>query len=146
MLSTPHLLTGAAIVKLIPEPTIALPVAFASHFVLDAIPHWDGSPRPPYSNTIKINIAIDYIFGLLAVIILSTGDARFLWIVAGAITATVPDFIMGFYRNWQTPFHSHRWFHHFNLFHLNIQKNLPAFLGLTISFMVSGLAVFLLIR
>lgn len=41
MLYTPHFLTGAAIVSLIPNPLIGLPLAFLSHVVLDLTPHND---------------------------------------------------------------------------------------------------------
>jgi hypothetical protein len=41
MIGTPHMMTGAAIGKIARRPQIALPAAFASHFVLDAIPHLD---------------------------------------------------------------------------------------------------------
>ena len=36
-----HALTGAIIGLSIEQPAIALPLAFASHYVLDAIPHFD---------------------------------------------------------------------------------------------------------
>lgn len=36
-----HALTGALIGLSIANPAIALPLAFLSHFICDAIPHWD---------------------------------------------------------------------------------------------------------
>ena len=42
MLWTPHLLVGAALAKELQRPWTALPAAFASHFVLDFIPHLDS--------------------------------------------------------------------------------------------------------
>lgn len=39
MTATNHALSGAAIGLAITQPLIALPLAFVSHFVLDAIPH-----------------------------------------------------------------------------------------------------------
>jgi hypothetical protein len=42
MLATPHMMTGAAIGKGVRRARIALPLAFGSHFLLDAIPHLDG--------------------------------------------------------------------------------------------------------
>lgn len=39
MTLTNHLLTGAALAKFLPLP-ITIPLAFASHFVLDALPHF----------------------------------------------------------------------------------------------------------
>lgn len=41
MFITPHFLTGAAIAVAIDKPELAVPLALASHFVLDAIPHRD---------------------------------------------------------------------------------------------------------
>lgn len=41
MLETPHVAVGAAIATKIPNPYLAIPLAFASHFILDRIPHWN---------------------------------------------------------------------------------------------------------
>lgn len=41
MLETPHVFVGAAIASKIPNPLIAIPASFASHFLLDRIPHWN---------------------------------------------------------------------------------------------------------
>lgn len=41
MLETPHVFVGAAIATKIPNPWIAIPLAFASHFVLEMVPHWN---------------------------------------------------------------------------------------------------------
>lgn len=41
MLETPHAFVGAAIAVAIPNPFIAIPLAFASHFVLEMVPHWN---------------------------------------------------------------------------------------------------------
>lgn len=46
MLETPHVALGVAIATKIPNPYIAIPLAFASHFVLDRVPHWN-----PHLNT-----------------------------------------------------------------------------------------------
>jgi hypothetical protein len=46
MLETPHVALGAAIATKIPNPFIAVPLAFASHFLLERIPHWN-----PHLNT-----------------------------------------------------------------------------------------------
>lgn len=46
MLETPHVFIGAAIAMKIPNPFIAIPLAFASHFILETIPHWN-----PHLNT-----------------------------------------------------------------------------------------------
>lgn len=41
MLETPHVFIGAAIASKIPNPFIAIPLAFASHFVMEMVPHWN---------------------------------------------------------------------------------------------------------
>src|SRR3954451_15359325 len=42
MLATPHLVTGAAIGRGLKRPSLAWPAAFASHFLLDHVPHLDA--------------------------------------------------------------------------------------------------------
>lgn len=42
MTAVNHALTGTAIGLLVGEPLIALPVAVASHFICDALPHFDS--------------------------------------------------------------------------------------------------------
>lgn len=46
MLYTPHFLTGAAILKTIPNPVIGLLLSFLSHIALDLLPHYDFGIRP----------------------------------------------------------------------------------------------------
>lgn len=40
MTATNHALTGAAIATIIKQPLLAVPLAFVSHFVCDALPHF----------------------------------------------------------------------------------------------------------
>jgi hypothetical protein len=46
VLETPHVVVGAAIATKVANPALAIPLAFASHFVLEKIPHWN-----PHLNT-----------------------------------------------------------------------------------------------
>jgi hypothetical protein len=46
VLETPHVAVGAAIATAIPNPLIAIPLAFGSHFILEQVPHWN-----PHLNT-----------------------------------------------------------------------------------------------
>jgi len=48
MLETPHVVVAAAIATKIPNPLISIPLAFASHFILEKVPHWN-----PHLNTEK---------------------------------------------------------------------------------------------
>jgi len=43
MLELPHTIIGAAIATRIGNPALALPLALASHILLDLIPHWNPS-------------------------------------------------------------------------------------------------------
>ena len=41
MLETPHVIVAAAIAAKVGRPELALPLALASHFILDMVPHWN---------------------------------------------------------------------------------------------------------
>lgn len=41
MMALSHALVGAAIAAAVPNPLIGGPLIFVSHFLMDAIPHWD---------------------------------------------------------------------------------------------------------
>lgn len=41
MTATAHALVSGAIYKAIPNPALAIPLALASHFIMDGVPHWD---------------------------------------------------------------------------------------------------------
>ena len=41
MLETPHVIVGAAIATKVVNPALAIPLAFASHFILEKVPHWN---------------------------------------------------------------------------------------------------------
>jgi hypothetical protein len=55
MLETPHVAIGAAIATKIPNPLLAIPLAFASHFILDRIPHWNPHSYTEIQNNNKIS-------------------------------------------------------------------------------------------
>jgi len=147
MLSTPHLLTGAAIVKIIPNPALGLPLAFLSHFALDSIPHWDGSPKAPYSKKMFGWIFLDYAFGASLVLILTVGypnpEQYFLWL--GAFLGTLPDFILGLYKHFEVYLAKYKIFRLPNQFHMSIQRNLPFAKGLIVSAVLSLITVAILI-
>ena len=146
MLSTPHLLVGAAIAHSIPEPAISLPAAFLSHFVLDAAPHWDGSPKAPFSKKLIGGIAADYIFGMALVYLISAGQPNQTIILLGAFLATLPDFIMAVTRHFPTPLARLPLIGTFNKHHINIQNNVHIAQGLLSSSVVSLAAIMFLFR
>lgn len=73
MLETPHVAVGVAIASKIPNPWIAIPLSFASHFVLDKIPHWNphlytetkktGKPLAKSTNFAIADISLAFITG-----------------------------------------------------------------------------------
>lgn len=145
MLSTPHLLVGAAIVKAVPEPLIGLPLAFLSHFVLDTIPHWDGSPKAPFALKTIGGIIVDYAFGVSLILLLTTGLTNQYIIWFGAFLGTAPDFILGGYRHFLSYFEKFSIVRVPNEFHMAIQRNLPFTSGLAVSAVVSLIAIFVLV-
>ena len=55
-----HALTGALIGLTISNPALALPLAFLSHLVCDAIPHYDPAER----NVAKLFASRRFVYGL----------------------------------------------------------------------------------
>ena len=41
MTATAHALVSGAIARAVPNPYLAIPLAITSHFIMDAVPHWD---------------------------------------------------------------------------------------------------------
>lgn len=91
MLSTPHLLVGAAVGSVSPHPLIAFGAGFLSHFIMDKVPHWDWLP-----NTRKLLILAIGEFlvgaGLLFILTKNSQDPYLLW--AGALGGVMPDVLV----------------------------------------------------
>jgi hypothetical protein len=56
MTASNHAITGAVIALAIPRPEIALPLAVASHFVLDSLPHFGNHPKIPVTSQLFLYI------------------------------------------------------------------------------------------
>lgn len=150
MLSTPHLLVGAAIVKIVPDingipgPVISLPLAFLSHFVFDSIPHWDGSPKAPFNTKTSLAISLDYIVGASLVYLSSVGFENQYYIWLGAFLGTLPDFILGTYRHYTSFFEKYAFIAIPNRFHMSIQRNVTFWPGLIISLVTVTICLLIL--
>jgi hypothetical protein len=95
MLTTPHLLVGAAIGAQIgpAHPLIVVPVAGASHFVLDSIPHLMGFIEVEDLDKKDVLFVLgDVILGVGILLLLSLNNPNWeiLWI--GAVAGMLPDF------------------------------------------------------
>jgi hypothetical protein len=87
-----HLLVGAAIATVVKQPLLALPLAFASHFVLDALPHF-GYNNGGYKALLKhrmtfVMLLLDIVGVTLIALTFGLSQAM-VW--AGAILALSPD-------------------------------------------------------
>lgn len=121
MTATNHTLTGAVIGAAIPNPIIAIPLAFLSHFVLDAIPHFDGKIDHG-STKFMYYLAIDC--GLaLALLITIFGLRLDNWplLIACGVAGASPD-LMWFSRWWnETRGKDNKPMGKFRKFHAKIQ-------------------------
>jgi len=116
MLETPHALVGAAIATKIPNPAIALPLAFASHFVLDMVPHWNphlnteikkfGKVTPQTTVLIATDVVLALIFGSIMATNFATSNAHMVNIFLGAFAGVAPDVIEApyFFLKWKNKF------------------------------------------
>lgn len=97
MLAFNHILSGSIIGLLVPAPLVA-PVAFATHFIFDMLPHAFGE-EPPYSRFLRIQIRVDAVLSVAAIIFVSLLFPNKLFLVGlGAFFATVPDVLWLFWR------------------------------------------------
>lgn len=91
MIGLNHALTGGLIAELLPLP-IALPLAFASHFILDMLPHYGiDHARRDHSTFWRVFFTFDSLatFGLAVYAVIGKHYALFL----GGLMAVMPDFL-----------------------------------------------------
>jgi hypothetical protein len=116
VLETPHALVGAAIAVAIPNPVIALPLAFASHFVLDMVPHWNphlntelktyGHVTKKSRNIVIFDVLVALVSGFFLATQYANNTAHTITILLGAFAAVLPDVIEGpyFFLNYKNKF------------------------------------------
>lgn len=118
-----HAITGAIIATLIDKPIIALPLAFLSHFALDALPHFGYSDSTGFGEALKhkltffVKIIIDPIL-LLVFFGMLIYYAPSVWVYLAALLAILPDLewpiaYFGFERrgkqSWRSPIGNFHW-------------------------------------
>jgi hypothetical protein len=103
MLETPHVAIGAAIATKIPNPLIAIPLAFVSHFVLERVPHWNphivtetkkfGAPTKKSLTIIALDVTLALIVGSFIAwrALPDTGHA--VTILGASFASVLPDLI-----------------------------------------------------
>ena len=99
MTATNHVLTGALIAAAVHNPLIALPAAFTSHFVLDALPHFGAKWIKLDSVYFKTYLLGDMTTALLCLLLLLSLQPTHVWVIlAGGVLGASPDLM---------------WFHNF---------------------------------
>jgi hypothetical protein len=106
MILCTHAVVGAALASFVPShPAAAFAIGFASHFVLDAIPHWDYSIKSRSINPMigapivfdsallqdAVTIGFDGLVGIIVALFLFGSSASQWAILLGAIGAMLPD-------------------------------------------------------
>lgn len=116
MLETPHVVVGAAIASKIPNPLIAIPLSFASHFILERVPHWNphlntekkkyGKITQASTNIIIVDVCLSLIFGFYIASKSLPNSFHVATILAASFFAVLPDVIEGpyFFLNMKSEF------------------------------------------
>jgi len=103
MLETPHVAVAAAIASKIPNPLISIPLAFASHFILDMTPHWNphinreikklGHPTKQSVNIIRADSVIALVLGTAIALHSLPNTTQFLNIMICSFIGVIPDVV-----------------------------------------------------
>jgi hypothetical protein len=92
MLAGPHMAVGALIGRTSGRAWVALPLAFASHYALDALPHAYLSLRDPAMLPLKATIvAVDALVGVTLVAWMARRQRGWRLILGSAFAATLLD-------------------------------------------------------
>lgn len=103
MLETPHVAVAAAIASKIPNPLISIPLAFASHFLLDMVPHWNphinreikkfGKPARQSVNIIRADSVTALVLGTSIALFTLPDTGQFLNIMVCCFVGVIPDVV-----------------------------------------------------
>ena len=151
MLELPHVLVGAAIATSVSNPVLAFPLALASHFITDYVPHWN-----PHINTeIKkygsitqkslLILAADsggaLVLGASIAYLKSQSLSQFLVIMACCLMAVLPDVL-------EIPYYFFKqkikWMEDLITFQRSHQWNVPVLWGMLAQIIVSLGALFII--
>lgn len=137
MLELPHTVVGAAIAIKVGNPALALPLALASHFVVDMLPHWNPhlntelKEHGRVTNRSTAFVAIDVVaslfagFGLASTVL--PNMTHFWVVILGAFMAVLPDVVEApyFFLRVRYPF-----IEKFLAFQKSIQSEAPPIIGI----------------
>ena len=110
MTATGHAIIGTVIAAKIGNPVLAVPIAIASHFLADALPHWDTGYHRDHKTKTKffVQSLADVLIGFLAAYALVTAffpATNLVYAYFIVIMAQLPDWITAPYLffNWNFP-------------------------------------------
>ncbi|MBI4034181.1 MAG: hypothetical protein HY378_01375 [Candidatus Brennerbacteria bacterium] len=154
MILTTHAVTGAALATIFPnQPVVGFLAAFASHFVLDAIPHWDypiatASLKPEVSGKLKfekslavdaVRIGSDFFLGLLLAVSFFAPVVSLSFALLGAAGGLLPDFLQFAYTRFpREPFSSLQRFHT----RIHAKKKLAMSAGIAVQVLIVLVLIF----
>jgi hypothetical protein len=118
MILTPHSIVGAVIVNMFPShPAIGFGLAFASHYALDLIPHYDydldgfiDSEKKTVQSIFHeakarlrvLLVGCDFLFALVVCFFIFVRDEKSLYLtLLGVVAGVLPDVFQFFYLKWK---------------------------------------------
>ena len=114
MLETPHVVVGAAIAVKVGDPALAIPLALASHFVLDKIPHWNphlftetqklGHPAKNSTILAVVDVTVALALGLFVASVYRNNLGMMITVIACCLVSVLPDLI-----KWPYYYLKNRW-------------------------------------
>lgn len=163
MTLTTHSIIAAAVTKPLAamNPALAFVVALVTHYLSDAIPHWDyplksienpedketrtwGSSRNAIIRDVS-SMAFDGILGAVIVIVVTrpTGAHEWTWVIAAIIGGCLPDFLQGLYMFKLKFLRPHQWLH--DMFHTHIRLGPYPLVGIPFQLIIAAIALYFLI-
>ncbi len=93
MFALNHTVTGVLIVAVVPNPVVALPIAFLAHFMLDALPHYaDNRSNKTLFNHLKFILPIDMLLAFCVLVALAVVQpTHWQLMIAGGVLCASPD-------------------------------------------------------
>lgn len=138
MLETPHVALGAAIATKIPNPFIAIPLAFASHFLLERVPHWNphlntemktyGHLTRSTTTLIIVDVIVSLVLGSFIAYKQLPDSTMFLNVMLCSFAAVLPDVLEAPYFFFKA---KHKFFIHWIKSQKALQVDATPFWGLT---------------
>ena len=143
MVLAPHMLVGAAIGSQVSNYWLAFLFGLISHYLVDALPHWDYLQKFEISNPNHIKkVIIDLLIGSSLVLFLTWSNADKIIIFIAVFASILPDAMNGIYMNYKN-----KWLKPHFLLHnkMHFFKNLSFLQGLPFALIVVFLSIYVLL-